>query len=152
MLVTQFIHVHISFILDMINPNDRRVVLECQRDMGSLTTATTSARTHPEKVWDCGAPLVDRTNELIRGHRAIRAIKQFGPSSNSGHQAIRVRGVTCDFYSATPPQLNRARPTECHRTVVSWRNERVHSSPSATIARVKAEQQPQSQVGTFADA
>ena len=81
MLVTQFIYVHISFNLDMINPNDRRVVLERQRDVGGLPTATTSARTHPKKVWDRGARLVDswwlgRTSPSTVGQPWI--IKQFG--------------------------------------------------------------------------
>ena len=77
MLVTQFIHVHISLILDMINPHDRCVVLERQRDVGGFPTATTSARTHPKKVWDRGALLVDRANALIHGQQAIR---KFGPT------------------------------------------------------------------------
>ena len=59
MLVTQFVDVHISFILDVVNPNHRCVVLKGERNVGGLPAATTSARTHPKKVGDLRVPVVD---------------------------------------------------------------------------------------------
>jgi hypothetical protein len=103
MLVTQFIHVHISFILDMINPHDRCVVLESQRDMGSLPTATTSARTHPKKVWDRGARLVDSWWIVVGSGERVSS-RSF---SNSDDR------VDCDFYSAVTPKALAIQTEPC---------------------------------------